>query len=110
MSPIIEDGGIWNENISELQAAVLALGGDVEVNGVISNTEILRLQRAVNTIAGYNLIADPDGDLGNDAMLTLQDAVNFLTGGGGGDRYLLEDGSGHYLLEDGSGYYILETV
>lgn len=83
---IIEDGGGWNENISELQSAVIGLGGSVPLNGVLSNTEILTLQAEVNrlgVLAGLGtLIPDPDGDLANTTILELQHAVNLLLDGG----------------------------
>lgn len=76
---IIEDGGGWNENISELQTALVALGADIPINGVLSNTEIVRMQQAVLDLGGT--LADPDGDLGNDSIAALQHAVNLLQGG-----------------------------
>lgn len=81
---VIADGGLWNENVRELQAALNDLGADppLDVNGIISNTTIRKLQIAANSVGGSFTV---DGGLGNDAILELQIFVGDAQSGSGSE-------------------------
>lgn len=73
------DGGFWNRNIREIQEGLVALGADVAVNGILSNTTIRELQVATNLLGADPPLAE-DGGLGNDSIRELQFAVIALGG------------------------------